>query len=205
MLLAAFGKSKDIRRTAGETVARRDPREFVGFLIGRLREPIRARPNLTVAPDGTVHRTLLVKGKDYNVETYFERPIGYQAITAIPGRLYANNIPFDPYGAQAAEWVGFGIDQASVLGLSSAAGVHYSGSAPAHHGQVTPQAAPSGINANTLVRNATIAASQRDALIANTPAYKWIDSPSYQRTVAKVNAWNASALENNTCIYQAWR
>ena len=38
--LAIRGKSAEVRRAAGETLVRRDPREFVGFLIGLLRKPM---------------------------------------------------------------------------------------------------------------------------------------------------------------------
>ncbi len=198
-LLVVSGKSSEVRRSAAEILALRDPREYVGFLIGLIRDPIRYQTGLAQDPsDGTMHRTLLVEGKKYNVATFFDRAIGYFP----PPRLYADCVPFDPYGRQAALAYQAGIIGDNPVTAQALLGALH-GAAPTHaqHASSPAPVASPGVNLNAQIMNYTIAASLRDVQIAAVLAQGPVDSPRFQMTVADLDAWNASIQARNARVY----
>ena len=64
-MLAAFGDSPEVRRTATETLKRRDPREFADLLIGFLRDPIKYKVKPVGGPGSPGE--LFIEGKQANV------------------------------------------------------------------------------------------------------------------------------------------
>ena len=99
--LAVHGKSVEVRRAATETLRRRDPRDFVGLLIGLLRDPLKYEVKPVGGPGSP--GVLFVEGERYNVRrTYGLSPGQFRMITApLPPRLFDPSVPFDPYGAQS--------------------------------------------------------------------------------------------------------
>jgi len=94
--LAVFNASAEVRQRATEALARRDPRDVVGRLIGLIRKPFKyqVRPSSGPGSPGV----LFVEGERFNVQRI------YQFATVDPSlysaRLFTPSIPFDPYSAQ---------------------------------------------------------------------------------------------------------
>lgn len=89
--LAVFSDSVEVRRTATETLRRRDPREFANLLIALLRKPIKYEVRPVAGPGSP--GALFVQGKQFNVQRLYAPP-------ALPNiRLFAGEpIYFDGYG-----------------------------------------------------------------------------------------------------------
>jgi hypothetical protein len=96
-LLAVSERSAEVRRTATETLRRRDPREFVGLLIGLIRDPFKYEVRPVNGP--TMPGELFVEGKRYNVRQVFG--LNQQQISNllrnIPRRIFDSSVPFDPF------------------------------------------------------------------------------------------------------------
>lgn len=71
-VLAVSGRTADVRRTANETLARRDPRDFVGFLVGLIRDPLKYQVKPVGGPGSP--GILLVEGKQVNVRRVYAPP-----------------------------------------------------------------------------------------------------------------------------------
>ena len=97
----SIGKSGEVRRIATETLKRRDPRDFVGLLIGMVRDPLKYEIRPVDGP--TSPGVLFVEGERYNVRTMYgltQRQIDVLNTNPLPPRLFASCVPFDPYSAQ---------------------------------------------------------------------------------------------------------
>jgi Pretoxin HINT domain len=98
-MLAVFGRSGEVRRAATEVLRRRDPRDFLGLLVGLVRDRLKyeVRPGATPNSPGQ----LFVEGERYNVnrEYRIDRPT-YDIISRLPPRYFDSSVPFDPYGTQ---------------------------------------------------------------------------------------------------------
>ncbi len=102
-LLVARTKSSAVRQAACETLRRRDPREYVGFFLALLRDPLGYRTGLFFGEDGLLHRSLFVQGKQGDTLATFEGPvtgpgIPYRAVPSM--RLFTGDVPYDPLYAQ---------------------------------------------------------------------------------------------------------
>ena len=92
-MLAAFGIAPEVRKTATESLKKRDPREFAGMLIALLRDPIKyeVRPvGGPGAPGG-----VFVKGQRFNVLSLYS-PAPLPFIPSYPGDTIgydANGLP----------------------------------------------------------------------------------------------------------------
>jgi hypothetical protein len=94
--LAIFNPSPDVRARATETLARRDPRDVIGRLIGLVRKPYRYEVRKVDGP-GTVGR-LFVEGQQFNLQRfYLDPPMNPESI---PTRIFAPSVPFDPFSLQ---------------------------------------------------------------------------------------------------------
>jgi hypothetical protein len=71
-LLALLSPSSDVRRSATQTLRRRDPRDFAQLLIGMLRDPIKYEVRPVSGPGSTGE--LLVKNPDVNVRRLYSPP-----------------------------------------------------------------------------------------------------------------------------------
>ncbi|WP_406698930.1 HEAT repeat domain-containing protein [Singulisphaera sp. Ch08] len=81
-MLAAFGDSPEIRRTATETLKRRDPREFANVLIGFLRDPIKYEVKPVGGPGSPGE--LFIEGTQANVSRRYSPPKS-PVTNALPG------------------------------------------------------------------------------------------------------------------------
>ncbi|HEV3167012.1 MAG TPA: hypothetical protein VGZ22_23585 [Isosphaeraceae bacterium] len=90
-VLAAFGKSAEVRRAATETLAMRDPRQYADLLIGLLREPIKYE----VQPVGGPGRpgSVTVAGRQFNHKRVYASPPPPN-LAIFPGE----NVSFDLQG-----------------------------------------------------------------------------------------------------------
>jgi tetratricopeptide (TPR) repeat protein len=71
-VLAVFGKSAEVRRVAGETLVRRDPRDFVSLLIGLIRKPLKYEVRPVGGPGEP--GVLFVEGEKFNVRRLYDPP-----------------------------------------------------------------------------------------------------------------------------------
>jgi hypothetical protein len=79
-LLAIFGKSDDVRRTALETLKRRDARDFLDLWIGLIRRPYKYEVRPVNGPGSA--GVLFVDGEQFNVQRFYTAP-------ALPPVTYA--------------------------------------------------------------------------------------------------------------------
>jgi hypothetical protein len=70
--LAVFDDSPEVRRSATETLRRRDPREFAGALVGLLSDPIKYEVRPVGGPGSP--GALFVEGKRFNVQRMYAPP-----------------------------------------------------------------------------------------------------------------------------------
>jgi hypothetical protein len=79
--LAVFAKSAEARRSATETLRRRDPREYANLLIGLLRKPIRYEVKPTVGPGSPGE--LFVEGEKANLRRLYAPTSAFQPGDAV--------------------------------------------------------------------------------------------------------------------------
>ncbi len=94
--LAVFSPSADVRGRAIETLARRDPRDVIGRLIRLVRKPFKYEVRRPGGPGTTGE--LFVEGERFNVQRFYLNPSVNPG--AIPQRIFAPSVPFDPYSLQ---------------------------------------------------------------------------------------------------------
>jgi hypothetical protein len=90
-VLAVHSESPEIRGKATATLERRDPRDFVGFLIGLLRDPVKYQVKPVGGPGSP--GALFVNGKQFNVQRLYEPP-PMPNIPIYPGE----RVTYDAYG-----------------------------------------------------------------------------------------------------------
>jgi hypothetical protein len=71
-MLAVFSASAEVRRTAAETLAQRDVREFGGLLVGLLRDPVQYEVRHVQGPGKPGE--LFIRGKKANVKRLYSPP-----------------------------------------------------------------------------------------------------------------------------------
>ncbi|AGA24526.1 Protein of unknown function (DUF1557) [Singulisphaera acidiphila DSM 18658] len=71
-MLAGFSDSAEVRRTATETLKRRDPREYADILIGFLRDPIQYKMQAVGGPG--MPGTLFIAGERNNIQRQYVPP-----------------------------------------------------------------------------------------------------------------------------------
>jgi len=96
-MLAVAAPSAEVRKVATETLRRRDPREFLGLLIGLIGKPMKYEVRPVNGPGST--GVLFVEGERYNVRRTYSLPLA----ATLP-RLFAGQIAYD--NALAAAMVG---------------------------------------------------------------------------------------------------
>jgi hypothetical protein len=90
-ILAISGLADDVRAGAIETLARSDPRDFMGVLIGMLHDPIRYEVKPVAGPGST--GVLYVEGEKFNVRRLYEPP-AMPLVTIKAGDV----VDLDPFG-----------------------------------------------------------------------------------------------------------
>jgi len=94
--LAVFPTSAEVRHRATETLARRDPRDVVGRLIGLVRKPFKYQVRPSAGPGST--GVLFVEGERFNVQRIYQTwAIDPSLFSA---RLFTASVPFDPFSSQ---------------------------------------------------------------------------------------------------------
>ena len=91
-LLSVSGKTAEVRRKATETLKRRDPRDYIGLLIGMIRDPLKYEVRPGVEP-GAVGE-IFVEGERYNVRRLYGFNGTQMADLSSPAFI-ARNVPFD--------------------------------------------------------------------------------------------------------------
>jgi hypothetical protein len=71
-MLAAFSRSAEVRRTAAETLKRRDPREYAGPLIALLRNRVKYEVRPVGGPG--MPGALFIEGERVNVQRRYSPP-----------------------------------------------------------------------------------------------------------------------------------
>jgi hypothetical protein len=71
--LAVSSPAPEVRRKATETLVRRDPREFVGALIERIRTPLKYEVRFVEGPGKP--GSLFVEGEKFNIRRIYEAPL----------------------------------------------------------------------------------------------------------------------------------
>jgi hypothetical protein len=109
--LAVSGKSEEVRRSAAETLRRRDPREFAGLLIDLLHDPLKYQARPVEGPGKSGE--LIVEGEQYNVRLRYSAP-------AVQGGTRYRDEKFEEAlkAAYTAEWQRLG-DVAAVEGYNA--------------------------------------------------------------------------------------
>jgi hypothetical protein len=87
-LLAVSGRSAEVRRSAAETLRRRDPREFADLLVNLLRDPIKYEVRPVGGPGSP--GALFVEGKRLNLQRTYSPPPAPE-LPLLPGDLVAND------------------------------------------------------------------------------------------------------------------
>ena len=123
-MLAVFSESAEVRGKATETLQRRDPRDFVGFLVGLIRDPIKYQVKPVGGPGSP--GALFVNGKQFNVQRLYEPP-PMPNIPLFPGEP----IGTDAYGLPVvSRFLGITQDQTGIR-TATVNGSQYFGGAPA--------------------------------------------------------------------------
>ncbi len=94
--LAVYNASPDVRGRAIETLARRDPRDVIGRLIGLVRKPFKYDVRRPGGPGTTGE--LFVEGERFNVHRFYRNASLDPSM--IPARIFAQSVPFDPFSVQ---------------------------------------------------------------------------------------------------------
>ena len=167
---SVFGKSPEVRRAAAETLKRRDPRDFIGLLIGLIRDPMKyeVKPGKNLGEVGE----LFVEGKRYNVRrVYGLNATQITRFPLLPVRFFDSSVPYDPFSIQNLETA------------SASATV----------------AVTNGRGGMTTASNLTVLAARRDLQIAQQQAQQqFIINASQQQLASDINAveaYNADAGE----------
>ncbi|MGE3817944.1 MAG: polymorphic toxin-type HINT domain-containing protein [Isosphaeraceae bacterium] len=93
--LGVYGDSPEVRRTATETLLRRDGRDFIGLLIGLVREPVRYEVRPSSNPN--LPGELFIDGeRAITRRVYFSERTLNNALSRVPRRLFDNSVPFNP-------------------------------------------------------------------------------------------------------------
>jgi tetratricopeptide (TPR) repeat protein len=115
--LAVINRSADVRVRATETLARRDPRDVVGRLIGLIRQPIKYHVRPSNGPGST--GVLFVEGERFNVQRIYETwAIDPSLFSA---RFFTTSVPFDPFSAQNLAMAGLAPNALTPSGPMSSA------------------------------------------------------------------------------------
>ncbi len=197
-LLATWGKTPAIRRVAAEILGHRDPREFLGLLIGQLRKPIRYEMGLNPNLDGGGPRPYFaVEGE----KAWTKFNSNWTVDQGVPSRLFVDAMPFDPYAVQARMYAGLvaSPEVGSTRPLPGPGGHHPAKSPP---GGNAPAAIDPG---NAMVYQATYAASLRDAQIARALSNGPTLGPRFRAEVtelkAQIDAYNAAVERDGPALY----
>jgi hypothetical protein len=179
-MMSVYSRSPEIRRAATETLKRRDTRDFVGLLVGLIRDPLKYEVRPGNAPNSVGE--LFVEGEKYNVRRVYGVQPQTLARLTIPPRIFDASVPFDPYGAQNV-WLATG---PSTLPLS----------VPAPAGQRSQ-----GVAMTTSAPNLNQVAAARDMQIAQAIARNQqiigFSQQQLANDVAQVEAMNAGIRQAN--------
>lgn len=159
-VFAATGATEQIRRSASETLRHRDPREYVGFLVGRLDDPTPFEVGV-IADGDRLYRVLLQEESDRYVVNVYNIPLQIQRNfdTTSFGRLAPSNTQASPYlpGVLTAGW---GADQSSQNALA----MYEANLQATRQAEIDRQARQAAPIEETVTRDAQ-ALAQRNALI----------------------------------------
>jgi len=95
--LAVFSPAADVRQIAIQTLARRDPRDFVRLLVDRVRSPIKYEVRPVGGPGAP--GVLFVEGDRYDVRRTYGMPAVHPLANNTP-RIFSPEVPFDPFSRE---------------------------------------------------------------------------------------------------------
>jgi Pretoxin HINT domain len=145
-ILAVFSESPEVRGQATETLQRRDLRDFVGFLIGLLRDQVQYQVKPVGGPGSS--GVLFVNGKQFNVQRLYDPP-ALPNIPLFPGE----QISYDANGLPVvSRFLGPGSAQGQGNRSATVSLSQYSGHAPVDPaiGQLIAQARNNPANAGII-------------------------------------------------------
>jgi hypothetical protein len=217
-MLSVFGQSAEARRAAAEILRHRDPRDFLGALIGMVRDPLKyeIRPGAQRNSPGE----LFVDGRRYNVRRRYiienDSNQTFERITQFAPRLFAPWVPFDPYGARnwslAAQGMMWNTGPMATVATPGAPGPGLQAAlshAPQTGGAASRVAAavhsgPQQLTAGGEAMSAPALAAQRDLLIAQQiMAFEQIAEMSRQQLrndVQTIENYNADVRRVNGLV-----
>jgi hypothetical protein len=216
-VLAISSPSPEARGEATEILQRRDPRDFVGFLIGLLRDPIKYEVKPVGGPGSP--GALFVGGKQFNVQYLYSPP----PMPFIP--LFAGEpITFDEYGLPVITRY-LGPDIASISNTVSVTPAQFAGTAPAdpQSERLIVQARNNPASSGVLGTSRFLANTPRNTVrvteTTRTPVESSVQIPigriamEYQKSALmaqeqladdtrRIDAFNADLRESNQRIFQ---
>ncbi len=205
-MLTIIGRSAEVRRTAAEALRRRDPRDYLGLLIGMVRKPLKyeVRPGSQRNSPGQ----LFVEGERYNINRQYVIESGtLDIMSPIPQRLFDSSVPFDPFGPQnvrlAMQGMAWMMPGATMPTVGPATALPQNAHASPAAKAVAGGGIPGGQQAmiNTEVMSFEALAAQRDIVIAQRMmALDQVIELSRQQLrndIQAVEAYNADVLRVN--------
>lgn len=214
--LALGTPSSEVRRAATETLARRDPREFVDVLIALIRKPI----NYSYRPVGGVNAPgeLIVEGERDNYRRVYSASFDIVAYGPLNYRNFADWVPIDPVGMTLQR--NYGLFGAPFADPAMQSALQQIGQDPSQASKVLangpnlianppkPRATPDQVKATAMVENATNLAIQRDFVLVRraimvNDRLRFATSVQQQRLasdVEQIEAYNLDVQSTNEIV-----
>jgi Pretoxin HINT domain len=92
-VMAVFSPAAEVRGRATETLARRDPRDVIGRLIGLVQKPYKYQVRHVNGPGSPGE--LFVEGERFNIQRFYQNQTPTFMLNQ--GRIYSPDVPFDPF------------------------------------------------------------------------------------------------------------
>lgn len=182
-LMAVQGGTSEVRKAATETLRRRDPRDFVDFLISMIGTQLKYQVRAVNGPNAPGE--LFVEGAKYNLRRVYG-PMASQ-LPPVPSRIFDSSVPFNPYSDQN-------------IALANQPRTN-SGAMP---GAARPGRTPNPDGQTTTAPNLSVAGAERDIQIAQAITQigqvTAISQTQLENDVAYVEATNRAMRESNGAI-----
>jgi hypothetical protein len=99
--LAVDNPSAEVRRRAADVLARRDPRDVIGLLIGRVHKPYKYKVQPGKGPGST--GSLIVDGEQFDIQRFYRMPdLDFRLMPTITVSGWLQNTPEPATGASPA-------------------------------------------------------------------------------------------------------
>ncbi len=196
-MLAVRGRSAGARRAAAEILRRRDPRDFLGLLVGMIRDTLKYKVRPSKQPNSVGE--LVIETPRYNVERDYRLDWdNYIELSQMPPRLFAPSVPFDPFGARNLIFASGALGMGTGIGGSLA---FHPGNAQANLPPQLAAVAGGQTPINNVMMSAATQAAREDILIAERMMASreaiGFGQQQLQNDVRAVEAYNADVQTIN--------